>query len=684
MRRMKNFGPFSPRIHGILHGADYNPDQWLDRPDILEQDIQLMHQSGMHVMSIGIFSWAKLEPAEGQYDFLWLDMILDRLYAEGISVILATPSAALPAWMSQAYPEVLRMDENRVRHLHGGRQNHCFTSPVYREKVRTIDTLLAQRYGRHPAVIAWHVSNEFEGYGCHCPLCQEAFRSFLKARYHDDLEALNHAWWTSFWSHTYRDWSEIESPSPIGEHEMHGLTLDWHRFVSAQTLDFLREECRALRAVALHLPLTTNFHDFVQLERGLDYWKLAEELDVISWDDYPYWHADKHSDAEEAARRAFIHDMNRSFKQGKPFLLMESSPSATNWQPVAKLRRPGMHALASIQAVAHGADTVQYFQWRKSLGGSEKFHGAVVDHNCDDPVHVADTRVFREVTALGRDLDRLLDIVGTSVAPEVAIIYDWENAWILADTQGPRQEGLDYFDTCVRHYKAFWDRGVAVDVINADQDLSRYKLVIAPMLYMVRPGFGAKIEAYVQAGGHFVTTYWSGIADETDLCFTAGKPGPLRRVLGIWSEEIDVLYDSDINHVGGYEARLFCDLIHTESAETVLTYDDDFYAGRPALTCNRYGTGEAWYIAFRSYDTFLSDFYDARIRAYGIELALDVDLPEGVTATVRADEEHCFCFLQNFTDRKQSLRLKAPMQDLLTGKQVQTLEMDPYSYQILS
>lgn len=245
MRRMKNFGPFSPRIRGILHGADYNPDQWLDRPDILEQDIQLMHQSGMHVMSIGIFSWAKLEPAEGQYDFLWLDMILDRLYAEGISVILATPSAALPAWMSQAYPEVLRMDENRVRHLHGGRQNHCFTFPVYREKVRTIDTLLARRYGRHPAVIAWHVSNEFEGYGCHCLRCQEAFRSFLKARYHDDLEALNHAWWTSFWSHTYRDWSEIESPSPIGEHEMHGLTLDWHRFVSAQTLDFLREECRA-------------------------------------------------------------------------------------------------------------------------------------------------------------------------------------------------------------------------------------------------------------------------------------------------------------------------------------------------------------------------------------------------------------------------------------------------------
>ena len=679
MRKLKNFGPFSAKVQGLLHGADYNPDQWLDRPDVLEQDIKLMKKAGMTVMSVGIFSWAKLEPVEGRYEFDWLDQVIDRLYENGIQTILATPSAARPTWMSHTYPEVLRMDENRVRHLHGGRQNHCFTSPVYRAKVREIDHRLAERYGKHPGVIAWHVSNEFEGFGCHCPLCQEAFRDWLKARYHNDLNALNHAWWTTFWSHTYQDWSEIESPSPIGEHEVHGLTLDWHRFVSDQTLDFMREECKVLHEITPDLPLTTNFHDFVALDRGLNYWDFAKALDVISWDNYPYWHAEGRTVAEEAARRAFIHDMNRSFKQGRPFLLMESSPSATNWQEVAKLRCPGMQNLSSIQAVAHGADTVQYFQWRKSLGSSEKFHGAVVDHYA-----TADTRVFREVAALGQELPRLNDVVGTSVAAEVAIIYDWENAWILGDTQGPRQEGIDYFDTCVRHYKAFWDRGVAVDVINADQDLSGYKLVIAPMLYMIRDGFGEKVEAYVNNGGHFVTTYWSGIANGTDLCFETGRPGPLRKVLGIWSEEIDVLYDSDVNYVGGYEARIFCDLIHTEGAETILTYEQDFYAGRPALTRNKCGAGEAWYIAFRSYDTFLSNFYDDRIRDYGIERALDIDLPAGVTAAIREDEIHRFCFLQNYTDRKQVIDLPGPMRDILSDTEVRSLILKPFSYHILS
>ena len=679
MRRRQNFGPFSEKVHGLLHGADYNPDQWLDRPEILEQDIDLMKKAGMDVMSVGIFSWAKLEPVEGRFEFDWLDQVLDRLHDNGIQVILATPSAARPVWMSRTYPEVLRMDENRVRHLHGGRQNHCFTSPVYRAKVREIDRRLAERYGTHPAVIAWHVSNEFEGFGCHCPLCQDAFRNWLKKRYHNDLDALNHAWWTSFWSHTYQDWSEIESPSPIGEHEVHGLTLDWHRFVSDQTLDFMQEECHVLKEIAPALPLTTNFHDFVSLERGLKYWDFAKALDVISWDNYPYWHAEGRTVAEEAARRAFIHDMNRSFKQGKPFLLMESSPSATNWQEVAKLRRPGMQNLSSVQAVAHGADTVQYFQWRKSLGSSEKFHGAVVDHYA-----TPDTRVFREVAALGQELPRLSDIVGTSVAAEAAIIYDWENAWILGDTQGPRKEGIDYFDTCVRHYKALWDRGVAVDVIDADQDLSGYKLVIAPMLYMIRDGFGAKVEEYVRNGGHFVTTYWSGIADGTDLCFETGRPGPLRKVLGIWSEEIDVLYDSDVNHAGGYEARIFCDLIHTEGADTVLSYDEDFYAGRPALTRNRFGKGEAWYIAFRSYDTFLSDLYGDLIKEYGIERALETDLPNGVTATIREDEAHRFCFLQNYTNTKQTVELTYPMRDVLSGDTVRSLVMAPYDYHILS
>ena len=680
MRNTTRFAPFSPKVKGILHGADYNPDQWLDRPDILAQDLALMHKAGMNVMSVGIFSWAALEPQEGEYRFEWLDQILDRLHENGVFVLLATPSAARPVWMSRKYPEVLSMNERLERRHHGGRQNHCPTSPVYREKVRQINTRLASRYKDHPAVIGWHVSNEYEGGGCFCPLCQQAFRGWLKNRYDNDLDKLNHAWWTSFWSHTYTAWSQIEAPSRLGETEVHGLNLDWKRFISDQNLDFMKQEIGTLRKICPDLPVTTNFHDFVDLSHGLNYWDFAKELDVISWDNYPYWHNDYRSEAEEAARRAFIHDMNRSFKNGQPFLLMESSPSATNWQPVAKLLKPGMQNLASIQAVAHGADSVQYFQWRKSLGSSEKFHGAVVDHNGDDPQHVADTRVFREVAAMGEQLKALARVAGTSVRPEVAIVYDWENAWILNDTQGPRQEGMEYFETCVRHYQAFWQQGIPVDVLNEEalvtRSLSQYKLIIAPMMYMVKDGVGEALEAYVNAGGHFVTTYWSGIADENDLCFTTGRPGPLRKLLGIWSEEIDVLYDSQSNLVRtsrglAFTAHMFCDLIHLEGAEAKAFYTEDFYAGRPAITVNRFGRGEAWYIAFRSYDGLVEDFYRDMAERYGIEKAIDARLPEGVSAAIREDAEHRFVFLMNFTGKKQEIRLE------------KTTELPTYGYRIL-
>jgi len=678
------YPPINPKLPHFIHGADYNPDQWLDYPEVLAEDLRLMKLANCNAMSVGIFAWAALEPEEGRFEFGWLDRVMDQLAANGIYAILATPSGARPAWLSQKYPEVLRVEADRKRILHGNRHNHCYTSPVYREKVEIINTKLAERYKEHPALLVWHVSNEYGG-ECHCALCQEKFRAWLRNKY-QTLTALNQAWWTAFWSHTYTDWSQIESPAPHGEGSNHGLNLDWKRFVTHQTLDFFKHECAPLRAITPTVPVTTNF---MGTYPGLDYWKFADELDVISWDSYPRWHGKK-SDAQTAAATAFVHDLNRSLKQGKPFMLMESTPSMTNWQGVAKLKRPGMHLLSSLQAVAHGSDTVQYFQWRKGRGGSEKFHGAVVDH-----VGHERTRVFQDVQEVGALLKCLDPVVGTTVEPEVALIFDWENRWALEDAQAIREE-KKYEETCYRHYYPFWSRGVPVDVINEDADFSRYRLLIAPMLYMIRPGVAERISQFVADGGTFVATYWSGIVDENDRCFLGGFPGPLRKVLGIWAEEIDALYDGEVNYVamnaennlglnGVYKAQELCEIIHLETGEALGVYKKDFYAGCPAVTVNRYGKGEAYYLASNNEDRFLEGFYEGLTKKIQIKRVLPVKLPTGVTAQLRTDGVRNFIFILNFTAERQIVDLPDEAGvNLLTKEEVQgRTELPPYGWLIL-
>ena len=468
-----NYGPINPSFPHMLHGGDYNPDQWKDTPEIWDQDMRLMNLSNCNAMSVGIFSWAALEPEEGNFDFSWLDTIMDKLAVEGAKAVLATPSGARPAWMSEKYPEVLRIAANRHRNLHGQRHNHCPSSPVYREKTEKINRMLAERYKDHPALLVWHMSNEYGG-ECHCDLCQKNFQDWLRVRYNDDIDQLNHAWWTGFWSHRFNSFNQIVSPAPHGENAVHGHNLDWKRFVTYITTDFMKNEMKPLREITPNIPITTNM---MGTYTGINYWEMAKELDLVSWDNYPAWHRDLRKTWELAADIAFVHDINRCLKGGKPFMLMESTPSIVNWQPVNKLKRPGMNRLSSLQAVAHGSDTVQYFQWRKSRGSSEKFHGAVVDHAGHEH-----TRVFQEVAQLGADLKKLDAVVGSTVRPDVAIIYDWENRWAIDDVQGLRngQNQKGYEETCKEHYRAFWRQGIPVDVINADQDVSDYKLVIAP------------------------------------------------------------------------------------------------------------------------------------------------------------------------------------------------------------
>ena len=681
----KKYPPIYSKIPSMLHGADYNPDQWQHYPNVLDEDTRLMKLAKCNVMSVGIFAWTALEPEEGIFTFEWMDHILDSFAENGIYALMATPSGARPAWMSAQYPEVLRVGQNRIRNLHGVRHNHCYSSPIYREKVTMINSKLAERYAHHPAVIGWHISNEYGG-ECHCPYCQEKFHDWLKRKY-ATLDELNRAWWSTFWSHTITDWSQIESPAPHGESKVHAMNLDWKRFVTDQTIDFCRHEIAPLRAANPDLPVTTNLMGTYD---GLNYWKFVDVLDVISWDAYPTWH-DAEDDSEQAANISFIHDINRSLKGGKPFMLMESTPSMTNWQAISKLKNPSMHLLSSLQAVAHGSDTVQYFQWRKSRGASEKLHGAVVDH-----VGHEHTRVFRDVTEVGAALEKLAEVVGTSVQPEVAIVFDWENRWAMNDAQGPRNKGMKYEETVKNHYRPLWDQGVSVDVIDMDCDFSKYKLLIAPMLYMVRPGVGERIERFVENGGTFVATYWSGIVDENDLCFLGGFPGPLRKTLGIWSEEIDSLHDHNTVHIimaddnalglaGSYEAHELCDLIHLEGAEALAFYQNYFYKDRPALTVNRLGKGKAYYIASRNNQPFSKDFFEKLVDEVGITRVMDTVLPYGVTAQLRTDGNYDYVFLMNFTVKEQVFMLDChTYTDLLADKEADPeLCLPPLAIKIL-
>jgi beta-galactosidase len=675
-----------PGFPHLLHGGDWNPDQWLDRPAVIEEDYRLMSAAGVNALSVAIFAWAALEPEEGRYEFAWLDRIMDRLAKDGRKAILATPSGSKPAWMSLKYPEVCRVKDGH-REPHQRRHNHCFTSPVYRDKVTAINTQLAERYRNHPALGLWHLSNEYGG-DCQCDLCWTAFREFLKQR-HGDLAGVNRSWYTAFWGHTFSAWEEINHL----DHSMHAMVLDWKRFVTAQTTDFIRTEAAPLRRLTPGIPLTTNFMGCQEL----DYRVLARELDVVSWDSYPEWHNAHRSDVDVACETAFWHDHIRGTGDHKPWLLMESTPSYVNWRDHSRPKVPGMHRAASLQAVAHGADSVLYFQWRKSRGCMEKMHGAVVDH-----VGHGETRVFREVAALGASLQRLDAVVGLPLPASAAIIYDLETQWALDEARLSDNRNKDYLGTCTAWYRPLWQRGIAVDLVDQTQDLGAYKLVIVPMPYLLRPGFSERLSAYVAAGGTVLTTYLAGTVDEHDQCFGGGFPGPLRTLFGVWSEETDTpvakdapgivpsigsegcLSGSDVGLSGSYAAKQWCDIIHDEGATVVATYTGTWYAGQPAVTRNRHGTGAAWYVAARSEQRLIDDLVAHLAQALALPRAVAHDLPAGVITRTRGTGAEQRLFVLNFSGVAQQVALGLGWRDAESGEPAALLDLGPYDARVLA
>ncbi len=652
------------RLPAFGHGGDYNPDQWLSRPDVLQDDIRFMKEASVNLVSIGIFAWAALEPEEGRYTFDWLGEILDNFHKNGISAFLATPSGARPAWMSKKYPEVLRY-EHGVKMQHGNRHNHCFTSSVYRSFVTKMNTRLAEEFGRHPAVVGWHISNEYSG-ECHCENCQKAFREWLKARY-QTLHRLNEVWWTAFWSKTFSDWDEIRSPERNGETSLTGLTLDWQRFVSHQTMDFIKCETEPIRRLTPNLPVTINT---MQNFTALSYPKFDGVVDFMGYDCYSLWGSAP--DYRIAVDTAFTYDSVRGYLN-KPWSLMESTPSQVNWHEVCKIKRPGIHMLSCVQAVAHGADTVMMFQWRKGRGGPEKFHGAVIGHDMTNK-----TRVFREVSEVGALLKKIQPIVNSEVKSECALIYDFENYWALTGAQGPVKD-KQYHAVLMSHYEALTKNGINVDVIDSEKPFDAYKLICAPYLYMVKPGVSEKLERFVKNGGTLVLGYFSGIADENDLCFLGGAPGPLKPLAGVWAEETDALYADQKNSIviskneyialqGEYECGFMLDILNLEGAQAVGVYGSDYYEGSAALTVHTMGSGETWYIAARTEQRFLDDLYRCLIEKAGVR-KLIAQLPAGVIACEREKDGEKYLFVMNFSGEAATVSLPAGV-SMVTGDAV--------------
>ncbi len=650
----------------FLHGGDYNPEQWWDEPDIINQDFALFKQADINTVTVGIFSWAKLEPEEGKYDFSWLDEIFDRVEKMNGHVVLATPSGARPAWLAQKYPEVLRTDNLGNKRGFGGRHNHCLTSPIYREKVREINTKLAEHFGQRKSLVLWHISNEYSG-ECYCNLCKNAFRNWLKNKY-GTLANLNHAWWNTFWSHTYNDWSQVTPPSPLSEMGNKGMNLDWKRFVTDQTISFIDNETAPLRKITPTIPVTTNMmagNPLMDPFAGFDYQKAAKHLDLISWDSYPAWGNDSQTTAELGRNVGLIHDFFRSLKH-QNFLVMENTPSRVNWHSVDRAKRPGMHELASLQDIAHGSQGVLYFQLRASRGSSEMFHGAVIEHR-----HPEQTRAFKDVVKVGKDLEKIRSIINTNYAkPKVAIVFSYDSYWALQDAESYSKD-KKIWQTIQKHYRYFYDHDIPVDFVSPEDDFSEYTLLIDPMHFLMSKAYLKKLASYVKNGGRIVGTYISGVVDENDLAYMDEWPKELQEIYGVEPLETDVLYPGQSNTLNfdghEYQVHDYCETLMNCTGKVLAKYTSDFYQDTPAIVEHKNGLGKGYYLACRTDYDLLEKFYE--------KVASDLipDLPickssSVISIQVRENENTQYWFVQNFSNKEAKIKLDKELFDLIGDK----------------
>ncbi|WP_433171131.1 beta-galactosidase [Actinoallomurus sp. CA-150999] len=656
------------RIPGLLYGGDYNPEQWSE--EVWEQDVRLMREAGVNLVTVGVFSWARLQPGPDTWDFGWFDRLLDLLAGNGIGVDLATATASPPAWLVRAHPEVLPVTAEGVRLEFGSRQHYCPSSPVYRRAAVRLARAIAERYHDHPALALWHVHNEYGDHvtECFCPTSAADFRRWLRERYTGPA-ALNAAWGTDFWSQRYGAWEEIEppraAPGPVNPTQV----LDWRRFCSDALLACYRAEKAVLDEVRGDVPVTTNF---MSMFKALDYWAWASEEDLVSDDAYP-------DPADPAAHvgAALNYDLMRSLKGGRPWLLMEQAPSAVSWRPVNVPKTPALQRLWSLQTVARGADGVLHFQWRASRAGAEKFHSALLPHR-----GVASPR-WAGTVRLGRELARLGEVAGSRLTADVAIAVDWDSWWALELDEHPSSR-LRLRELVASWYAPIHARNVTVSFVPPGAPLDGYRVVLAPNLYLVTEATARWLTAYVEDGGRLVCGCFSGVADEHDHIHDGGCPGPLRDVLGVAVEEFWPIADGDATGVAvgdrALSATLWSEWLTATTAETVGAYASGPLAGRPAVTRNAYGSGRSWYLGCHLGED-VGVVLDAVFADAGVRPVLEA--PDGVEVTRRDGPDASYLFLLNHAGTDAELPVPDGI-ELLTGTAVRgTLRLPPLGAAVL-
>jgi beta-galactosidase len=624
-------------VPGLALGCDYNPEQWPE--SVWAEDVRLMAEARVRFATVGVFSWALLQPAPGIWRFDWLDRVLDLLHEHGVAVDLATATASPPAWLSRAHPETLIVDHAGNRVWPGSRQAFCPSSPVFREHALTLVEAMATRYSGHPALAMWHVSNEIGCHNahCYCDVSAAAFRRWLQARY-GDLERLNAAWGTAFWSQWYYDWDEILPPRQTTTWPNPTQQLDFRRFSSDELLASFVAERDLLRRLSPGVPVTTNFMVMPGVT-AMDYWQWADSQDLISQDHYTNGALDPV--VARPAELAFSADLTRGLAGGGPWFLMEHSTSAVNWQPVNLAKAPGELLRNSLAHVARGADAVGFFQWRASAAGGEKWHSAMLPHGGTD------TKIWREVVELGGVLERSAELAGSRVEAAAAVLFDWQAGW--AWDQGSHPTGFAYAEQPVAVHRALWRLGITADGVGPGQALSKYRLVIVPGLYLVDDETASLLTSFVEGGGQLVVTFGSGLVDQNDHVRLGGYPGAFRELLGLTSEEIFPLATGAQVSLSrdGWTGSVWTELTRVDGAEVIASYADGPVAGQPAITRHPVGAGAAWYVGTALDDAALATLLDEIRRAAGVHPPAVA--PAGVEVVRRRSATGSYLFVLNHT-----------------------------------